>query len=201
MHIKQEVGAEAEAEVNAEESSEGCSRTLPRLPDGWLRKLELKRNCSLPASCIPVGIAVARQRPDSASKSARVASLQLDTHPAPCAPHPIDLSRPELYINAASSGLGHLNYSASSAPSMYSVHPPGWGWTSNPASAEQHHLNASASTPVWPPPPDVASVLGYPGYPAPAVSSPLLSATHPVAGLTTSPYLLIPAACLGQLYN
>lgn len=193
VRIKQEVDAEEDTEEDAEEgSSEGCSRTLPRIPDRWLRKLE-SRNRLLPGGCIPVGIAVARQRTDSASKSARAGSLQMDTHPVPCTPHPIDLSRPELYINAASSGLGHFNYSSSSGGSIYSVHPPNWRCPSNPTSAE-HHLNASAPAGVWPPPPDVASVLGYP-YPA---SSSILSATPPVAGLTTSPYLLIPAACLGQ---
>ena len=192
---EEEVEQEEEAEeVDPQEGSEGCSRTLPRLPEGWLRKLE-SRNRSHPANGIPVGIAVARQRTDSASKSGRVGSVQLDTHPVPCAPRPVDLSHPELYINAASSGLGHLNYSASGGSSIYSVHSSNWSWSSNPASAE-NHLSASAPAGVWPPPADVGPVLGY-SYPAPAPSS-VLSAPHPVAGLTTSPYLLIPAACLGQ---
>jgi hypothetical protein len=139
------------------------------------------------SAAIPVGIAVARQRPESTKPS----------RSTPPKPHhsssPYPLAPPDLSINSTPP-LPALNYGPLAAGRMYQTHD--WAWS------DPLHLNASHSAPLLWPGADVASsVYGYPyGHPPapppPPPPRPLSSGTANAMG--TSPFFLIPAACLGQ---
>jgi len=225
----------------ADETVDSCSRTLPRIPETWLHKLQqrklnppefkaessshsdaeavamtptpspvspppvawpnpaeskkkavVKPNSQNPvvsssSAAIPVGIAVARQRPESTKPS----------RSTPPKPHhsssPYPLAPPDLSINSTPP-LPALNYGPLAAGRMYQTHD--WAWS------DPLHLNASHSAPLLWPGADVASsVYGYPyGHPPvpppPPPPRPLSSSTANAMG--TSPFFLIPAACLGQ---
>lgn len=106
-----------------------------------------------------------------------------------------------------------MNFFSSAASALYAAgHTTNWAWpTHHPAGLDPaihlQQFNPTASLPhsYWPPPPpppptvDHHHVMSYSsGYPANHAHATPTHHHHSPSGLSPSPFLLIPAACLGK---
>lgn len=184
-----------------------------------------KHNTTASASsnvAIPVGIAVARQRRDKCRSDTPVPPVQPKarraTQSSPvlyptdsmCMSNSSMASIDQHQFNSPSSLAGlSANYpggrSVYNPTGLFAGHPTpiatngaNWAWP-NPAD-----YNAAAAHSLWSAT-DVNSIMRYSTYPPTSQASNVPTSLlhqhhHPVGGMTPPPFLLIPTACLGEIY-
>jgi hypothetical protein len=173
---------------------------------------------------IPVGIAVARQRREKCRSDTPMPPVQPKARRA-AQSSPVSYPTDRLCMSNSSAGSiepQHLfspsslaglnaNYQAGRAvynpTALYAGHPAAplvstpaanWAWPN------QAEYNAAVANSLWSAT-DMNSIMGYSTYlstpPSSSVSSSLLHQHHHLAGgMTPSPFLLIPTACLGEMF-
>lgn len=176
---------------------------------------------------IPVGIAVARQRREKCRSDTPMPPVQPKARrAAQSSPvsYPTDLLCNMSNSSAGSTEQQHLfspsslaglsaSYPAGRAvynpTALYAGHPAASSLVSTPAAnwgwSNQAEYNAAVANSLWSTT-DMNSIMGYSTYlptpPSSSVSSSLLHQHHHhhhlAGGMTPSPFLLIPTACLGE---
>lgn len=173
--------------------------------DDAVRKTLVQRKVSSPASsAIPVGIAVARQRKDK---------CRSDT-PMPVQPkarHPVlqqsSYSSPsESCMSDPSAGSTEFNSPSGYPSGRAAVYNPAALYAAGQSAASWAWSNPADYNSLWHHSTTADSIMSYPNYPPTPPASSTTSLLHhhhhhPASGLTPSPFLLIPASCLGDFLN